>query len=80
MLTGLNFRYKVYRLPLVLIDNLRVDLNCANVAVAEKLGDSVEVCSVCQGESDESVTADVVTLIRAKIAGQARNDEGQGPQ
>ena len=37
MLAGLNFRHKVYSLPFVLIDYLRVDLSCANVATAENL-------------------------------------------
>ena len=59
MLEGLNFRHKVYSLPLVLIDYLRVDLSCANVAVAEKFGDGVEVCSVGQCEGGEGVAADV---------------------
>lgn len=36
MLTGPNFRHKVYSLPLVLIDNLYADLSCADVAVAGK--------------------------------------------
>ena len=39
MLGGLNFRNEVYSLPLVLIDNLRVDLSCSDIAVTEKLGD-----------------------------------------
>ena len=59
MLGGLNFRNEVYGLPLVLIDNLRVDLSCADVAVAEKFGDGVEVCSVGQCEGGESVASDV---------------------
>ena len=59
MLGGLNFRNEVYCLALVLIDNLCVDLGCANVTVDEEFGNGVEVCSVCQGESGESVASDV---------------------
>ena len=59
MLGGLNFRHKVYSLPLVLIDYLRVDLSCANVTVAEEFGNGVEVCSVCQRKGCEGMAADV---------------------
>ena len=55
----LNFRNEIYGLPLVLIDNLRIDLSCANIAVAEKFGDGVEVCTVGQREGGESVASDV---------------------
>ncbi len=55
----LYFRHEVYRLPLVLIDYLRVYLSCADVAVTEKLGDGVEVCSVSQSESGEGMAAAV---------------------
>lgn len=59
MLGGLNFRNEIYSLPLVLIDNLRVDLSCADIAVAEKLGGCVEVSSADQYKGDEGVAADV---------------------
>ena len=59
MLEGLNFRHKVYSLPFVLIDNLRVDLSSADVAVAEEFGDGVKVGSVGQCEGCKGVTADV---------------------
>ena len=59
MLEGLNFRHKVYSLPFVLIDNLRVDLSSADVAVAEEFGDGVKVGSVGQCEGCKGVATDV---------------------
>ena len=43
----------------ILIYYLRVDLSCADVAVAEELGDGVKVGSVGQCEGCKGVTADV---------------------
>ena len=58
-LLRLNFRNEVYGFPFVLIDNLRIDLSSADVAVTEKFGDGVEVCPVGQCEGGESVASDV---------------------
>ena len=55
----LNFRNEIYGLPLVLIDNLRIDLSRADIAVSKKFGDGVEVCTVGQREGGESVAFDV---------------------
>ena len=53
----LNFRNEIYGLPLVLIDNLRVNPSCTDIAVAEKFGNGVEVCSVGQCEGGERMAA-----------------------
>ena len=50
MLAGLNFRNEVYSLPLVLIDNLRIDQSRADIAVAKKFGDEAEACSAGQSK------------------------------
>ena len=55
----LDFRYEIDCLALVLVYNLGVNLGCADIAVAEELGDGVEVCSVGQCESCEGVACDV---------------------
>ena len=55
----LDFWDKVDSFALVLVYNLGVNLGCADIAVAEELGDGVEVCSVGQCESCEGVACDV---------------------
>ena len=54
-MTRLDFGDEVDCLALVLVYNLGVDLSCADIAVAEELGDGVEVCSVGQCEGCEGV-------------------------
>jgi hypothetical protein len=55
----LQFWDEVYGFALVGVDNLGVDLRCADVGVAKELGDSVEVGSVGEGEGCEGVAADM---------------------
>ena len=55
----LDFWDKIDCLAFVLVYNLGVNLGCADIAVAEELGDGVEVCSVGQCESCEGVAADM---------------------